>query len=310
MPLFLSTPDDQDWQPIDQDARSNTWPQHRRSQPAACGTRPGSEIPVSKMLAARCPADVHSAAGPLDYQDARYQDARYQDTRYQDDWLHDVTESDRERQQAFGAPTLLTSPQDGILAATVVAALVALFALEDPRSLISNASASLAGRASGLPQQHRSSGAGKGADRGQSNPCRLQRVAVAPTREAISVAYQTALQSQPEVRQPPAPPPAPPAAPAARRLDPDELAALLKRAKGLIDVGDIRRRAIAARTRRRCAGGRAPRSCWRRPTIPPCSARRISRSITPDPAAARIWYQKAAQFGSQEAQQRLAQMQN
>jgi TPR repeat protein len=35
-----------------------------------------------------------------------------------------------------------------------------------------------------------------------------------------------------------------------------------------------------------------------------------SRSITPDPAAARSWYQKAAQFGSPDAQQRLAQMQN
>ena len=34
------------------------------------------------------------------------------------------------------------------------------------------------------------------------------------------------------------------------------------------------------------------------------------RSITPDPAMARDWYQKAAQFGSPEAQQRLAQMQN
>jgi TPR repeat protein len=34
------------------------------------------------------------------------------------------------------------------------------------------------------------------------------------------------------------------------------------------------------------------------------------RSITPDPAIARNWYQKAASFGSLEAQQRLAQMQN
>jgi TPR repeat protein len=33
------------------------------------------------------------------------------------------------------------------------------------------------------------------------------------------------------------------------------------------------------------------------------------RSITPDPAAARTWYQKAAQLGSPDATQRLAQMQ-
>jgi TPR repeat protein len=34
------------------------------------------------------------------------------------------------------------------------------------------------------------------------------------------------------------------------------------------------------------------------------------RSITPDLAKARDWYQKAARFGSQDAQQRLSQMQN
>jgi len=37
---------------------------------------------------------------------------------------------------------------------------------------------------------------------------------------------------------------------------------------------------------------------------------RDARTITPDPAAARTWYQKAAQLGSPEAQRRLAQMQN
>jgi TPR repeat protein len=35
-----------------------------------------------------------------------------------------------------------------------------------------------------------------------------------------------------------------------------------------------------------------------------------ARSIAPNPEAARLWYQKAAQYGSQEAQQRLTQMQN
>ena len=34
------------------------------------------------------------------------------------------------------------------------------------------------------------------------------------------------------------------------------------------------------------------------------------RSITPDPAMAREWYQKAATLGSLDAKQRLAQMQN
>jgi TPR repeat protein len=35
-----------------------------------------------------------------------------------------------------------------------------------------------------------------------------------------------------------------------------------------------------------------------------------SRNIIADPAMARTWYQKAAQFGSAEAQRRLAQLQN
>jgi TPR repeat protein len=34
------------------------------------------------------------------------------------------------------------------------------------------------------------------------------------------------------------------------------------------------------------------------------------RNITPDPAMARLWYQKAAQFGSADAERRLTQLQN
>ena len=34
------------------------------------------------------------------------------------------------------------------------------------------------------------------------------------------------------------------------------------------------------------------------------------RSVTPDPAAARVWYQKAAQLGSADAKRRLSQLQN
>jgi TPR repeat protein len=34
------------------------------------------------------------------------------------------------------------------------------------------------------------------------------------------------------------------------------------------------------------------------------------RNITPEPAKARAWYQKAAQYGSAEAQRRLAQLSN
>jgi Sel1 repeat. len=34
------------------------------------------------------------------------------------------------------------------------------------------------------------------------------------------------------------------------------------------------------------------------------------RSITPDPVAARAWYQKAAELGSADAKRRLSQLQN
>ena len=37
---------------------------------------------------------------------------------------------------------------------------------------------------------------------------------------------------------------------------------------------------------------------------------RDMRSITPDPASARLWYQKAAQLGSSDAKRRLGQLQN
>jgi TPR repeat protein len=35
-----------------------------------------------------------------------------------------------------------------------------------------------------------------------------------------------------------------------------------------------------------------------------------ARNIIPDPATARAWYQRAAQFGSADAQRRLTQLQN
>ena len=68
-------------------------------------------------------------------------------------------------------------------------------------------------------------------------------VAVAPTREEITTAYQSALQGRAPAAAAPAaavPVAAPPiAASPARKLDADELAALLNRAKGLLAAGDI-----------------------------------------------------------------------
>ena len=160
-----------------------------------------------------------------------------------------------------------------------------------------------------------------------------------PTRDEIASAFRTARQDQPEVRLPPvavAPPAAPPpaaapaavaalppatafpppsadlpaaAAPTARRLAPDELATLLKRAKSLIAIGDF---APARLLLKRAADAQeASAALLLAQTYDPAVlGKQDMRSITPDPAKAREWYEKAAQYGSLDAQQRLSQMQN
>ena len=99
------------------------------------------------------------------------------------------------------------------------------------------------------------------------------------------------------------------APPPARRLDADELAALLKRAKGLIAIGDF---APARLLLKRAADAQeASAALLLAQTYDPgVLGKQDMRSITPDPAKAREWYQKAVQYGSLDAQQRLSQMQN
>jgi TPR repeat protein len=140
---------------------------------------------------------------------------------------------------------------------------------------------------------------------------------VAPTREEITTAYQSALQGRaPAAAAPAAAVPAaaapvaaaPVVAPPSRKLDPDELAALMKRAKDLIAIGDI---ASARLLLERAADAQeASAALLLAQTYDPAVlGAQDMRSITPDPAAARTWYQKAAQLGSPDATQRLAQMQ-
>jgi hypothetical protein len=318
LPLFLSTSEDQDWQPGDQDS---DLPQQRAWQPSV---RPQS----TRQQGARPQSNWRQSSPPLQdarYRDTDYQDTQYEDTEYPDAWLHDALESDRDRVKAVVAPTALKRVvKTGVLTTTVVAALAVLFALEDGRNLVSHASASLAAV---LPAF--SAGIGRPAPamatpqiaEASRTPVAIvappvaavaapaATVAAAPTREAIVTAYQTALQSQPEIRQPPVAPPAPAPAPAVRRLDPDELATLLKRAQSLLDMGDLPgARLLLARA----ADAHEAKAAFilAQTYDPAVLGTQDSRSITPDPEAARLWYQKAAQFGSQEAQLRLAQMQN
>lgn len=345
LPLFLSTPEDQDSQPADQaaDNRPQTDRQPGSLRQSALRQSTSAQQSTLRQNAPQQSTSQQSGWRPsrpqqdvplqeTRYQDTRYQDIRYPDTRYQDTqyqdapyeddaWLHDALESDRERVKRTSGATVFTRVlKRGVLATTVVAALAALFALEDGRNLISHASASLAAALPGFTTGLIRPAPAKAqiAEATPTPPTPVVTVAVAPTREAIATAYQTALQTQPEIRQPvaaapvvaaPAPPPPPAPAPAVRRLDPDELATLLKRAQGLLDMGDLPgARLLLARA----ADAHEAKAAFllAQTYDPAVLGTQDMRSVTPDPEAARLWYQKAAQFGSQEAQQRLAQMQN
>jgi hypothetical protein len=136
-------------------------------------------------------------------------------------------------------------------------------------------------------------------------------VPAAPSREAIANAYQTALQAQtplPAAVPVAAPPPASAPAPA-KTLDADTLAGLMTRANSLIAIGDI---SAARLLLERAANAQDATAAFMlgQTFDPAVLGTKDTRSITADPAAARDWYQKAAQLGSAEARQRLTQLQN
>jgi hypothetical protein len=187
-----------------------------------------------------------------------------------------------------------------ILAAAAAAIVFAFLSVDNPLALFANAKASLASPYTGQP-----SAASLPAVRSVavvSVP--PSNVASKPTRDEIAAALRAAHQGHAEVvRQPQA------AAAPARRLDADDLATLLKRAKSLIAIGDI---AAARLLLERAADAQEANAALllAQTYDPAVLGTPDARSITPDPATARGWYQKAARFGSLEAQQRLAQMQN
>jgi hypothetical protein len=132
-------------------------------------------------------------------------------------------------------------------------------------------------------------------------------VAMAPSREEITTAYQSAVQGRPPVAMAPAAAPAP--APTVRRLDPDELATLMTRAKGLLAAGDI---PPARLLLERAADAQEPTAALMLAQTydPAVLGTQDARNIIPDLELARTWYQRAVQLGSAEAQRRLSQIQN
>jgi TPR repeat protein len=150
----------------------------------------------------------------------------------------------------------------------------------------------------------------------QGNAAPRQQVASAgPSREEISSAYQNALQSRAPAAAPAVVPPqvtapvavAPP--PQARRMDADELATLMKRAKESLTAGDI---PVARLLLERAADGQDAGAALLLAQTYDAAVLGTSdvRNITPEPDKAKSWYQRAAQLGSADAQRRLAQMQN
>jgi hypothetical protein len=151
-----------------------------------------------------------------------------------------------------------------------------------------------------------------------------QQVAMLPSREDISSAYQAALQNRasapastaplaaisPVAVVPPAAPP-PAAAPPqpAQPIDAEEVANLMQRAKTFLASGDL----MSARLllERAAELQQADAALLLAQTYDPdVLGTSDVRNTTPEPAKARAWYQKAAQLGSTDAQRRLAQLPN
>lgn len=168
----------------------------------------------------------------------------------------------------------------------------------------------------------------------RSSPTTTATVSGSPTRDEIAAAYQSALKGKvatpepapaagppqvvaaiapaapvataaPAVREPA---PAPREAAPVRRIDPEELAALLKRAKSLLAIGDI---TSARLLLERAADAQEPEAALMLAGTydPQVLGSQDLRSVSPDPAAAKLWYQKAAQMGSADAKRRLGQLQ-
>jgi TPR repeat protein len=212
----------------------------------------------------------------------------------------------------------------GALAAAAMAILLAWFSSDATRDIIVSARASIGGvipapSEAAQPDPSRLTAS----DIQLKDPTRLSgpanqtagaqsstTVAMAPSRAEILTAYQSALQ---QGRVPaalaPVAPVAPVATPPARSLEPDELAALLTRAKGLLTAGDIPpARLLLERAADAQEAGAA--LLLAQTYDPDVLGTQDARNIIPDPAAARAWYQRAAQLGSADAQRRLSQLHN
>lgn len=268
-------------------------------------------------------------------------DQQYGQERFEDEGPEYTFGSKRDKPRTARVVT-------GVIAATAVAATVGFFAMDATRTVFVNAKASLASLApaslgGGAPPEaappriaqtaapepriaapeaqavYRSRPAEATVAPAAAAPAApaaaaavvarpADAYAMVPSRQDISTAYQSAIKNQVAAVAPTAPLPATPA-PQVRRIDPDELAGLLTRAKSLLAVGDI---ASARLLLERAADAQEAEAALMLGTTydPQVLGNQDMRSITPDPAKARHWYQKAATLGSADARRRLSQIQN
>ena len=204
-----------------------------------------------------------------------------------------------------------------LFALSAAAAILAIFSVDSTRAVIVNAKASLA-NASAVPAeatppapriavQPVTAEPSVTVDAATTRPVEPVALASAsPSRDEIAAAYQSAIKTRTVAVEPPV---REAVQVAARRIDRDELATLLRRAKSLLTIGDI----ISARLllERAADAQEADAALMLAGTYDPqVLGAQDMRSITPDPAAARLWYQKAAQHGSADARRRLSQLQD
>jgi hypothetical protein len=202
-----------------------------------------------------------------------------------------------------------------VCAAAAAVVLVALFSSDATRDTVVNVKSSMAAVLPAPSSAAQSDPKQLTALVRQKNPARLSgpenqvpsvravtTASVAPAREEINSAYQSALQGH-------APAPAAVAEPTApveaiHHLDPDVIASLLSRADALIASGDV---AAARLALRRAADAGDPRAAVTLGgTYDPALLEKLSvHGIAPDVAMARSWYERAQKLGSAEAPQRL-----
>jgi hypothetical protein len=206
-----------------------------------------------------------------------------------------------------------------VCAAAVAAVLVALLSSDATRGIALNVKASMAAifpapsaaaqsDPSHLTARNRPNDAARpSATEDQTSGARSVATG-APAREEIRLAYQNALQQGRTLTAAPvtAAPVAEPAAPepSIHHLDPDAIAASLKRADALIASGDV----AAARLvlRRAADAGDSRAAMTLAETYDPAFLEKLGvHGFVPDLAMARSWYEKARAFGSTEAPARL-----